>query len=102
VDTAAVESAIPLFYSSLDESFFKTRYDRATPREKEFMYAMVKCGELPCTLSNVAIQMQTSTKTISPLRGKLINKGFIYATSHGEIDFTVPHFDLFIKRQRGA
>lgn len=28
----------------------------------------------------------------------LINKGLIYATRYGEIDFTVPKFDEFLKR----
>lgn len=35
---------------------------------------------------------------ISPLRAKLINKGIIYSTGHGEIDFTVPLFDEYLKR----
>ena len=98
ISLQAVEKALPTFLRSLDDSFFKIRFDRATPKEKEFMYAMAACGDLPCTVANVAKNMKSTTKTISMIRAKLIHKGFIYSTGHGEIDFTVPQFDLFLKR----
>jgi hypothetical protein len=98
IDANAVDKTIPEFFHSLDNSFFKVRFDRATPKEKEFMYGMVECGDLPCTLAQVAKNMNSSTNKIGPIRAKLIHKGFIYPTGHGEIDFTVPQFDLFLKR----
>ena len=95
-----VEKAIPLFQDRLDQSFFKVRYDRCTPKERQFMFAMVKCGDLPCTISNVAKVMGTQVSSISPIRGQLINKGLIYATGgYAEIDFTVPQFDKFLIRK---
>ena len=63
-----------------------------------FIFAMVKCGDLPCTISNVARIMKKEVKSISPYRAQLINKGVIYATGHAEIDFTVPGFDEYLKR----
>lgn len=87
------------FFSLLDDGFFAVRYERCTPQEKTFMMAMVHCGELPCTISNVAKIMGRTPRSISPLRAQLINKGMIYATGHGEIDFTVPQFDHFILRR---
>ena len=94
-----VEEAKQLFLERLDQSFFKVRYDRATPKERQFMFAMVKCGDLPCTISNVAKILEKQVKSISPTRGQLINKGLIYATGYAEIDFTVPQFDGFLKRK---
>jgi len=102
IDSKAIGKAITGFNQSLDNSFFRVRFERATPKEKEFMYAMVACGDLPCTLANVAKNMKSTTKTISPIRANLIHKGFIYSTRHGEIDFTVPQFDLFLKRMETA
>ena len=93
-----VIDAMPSYTDRLDNSFFQIRFDRCTEVEKEFMYAMVKCGHLPCTIANVASIMNRTVKSISPIRGKLINKGIIYPTSFGEIDFTVPQFDNFLKR----
>lgn len=93
-----VECAIPIFYQNLDAGFFKVRYDRCTQKEKMFIFAMVKCGDLPCTIANVAKIMKRSVSSISPYRAQLINKGVIYATAHGEVDFTVPGFDEYLKR----
>ncbi len=90
------------FFSLLDDGFFAVRYERCTPLEKSFMAAMVQCGELPCTVSNVAKIMGRTPQSISPLRAQLISKGMIYATGHGEIDFTVPQFDHFIIRRNPA
>lgn len=93
-----VINALPIFYGNLDAGFYKMRYDRCTHKEKLFIYAMVKCGDLPCTISNVAKIMGKSVQSISTYRAQLINKGVIYSTGHAEIDFTVPGFDEFLKR----
>lgn len=93
-----VQRVIPTFQMNLDQGFFRVRYDRCTKKEHNFLFAMVKCGDLPCTISNVARIMKSKVTTISPIRAQLISKGMIYSPSHGEIDFTVPQFDLFLKR----
>lgn len=93
-----VERVIPTFQRNLDQGFFKVRYDRCTKKEIDFLFAMVKCGELPCTIANVAKILGKKVSTISPTRAQLISKGLIFSTGHGEIDFTVPQFDLFLKR----
>ena len=98
IDITSVQDAYPVFEKSLDESFFKVRYDRATPKEKEFMLAMIQCGELPCTIAEIARNMNTNVKSVSPLRAQLIYKGFIYAASYGEVDFTVPQFNKYLNR----
>lgn len=102
IDLAAVKEAYPVFERNLDESFFKVRYDRATPREKEFMMAMADCGELPCSMNQVASKMGSTVSSISPLRGQLIYKGFIYAARYGEVDFTVPRFKEYLRRVKDA
>lgn len=93
-----VSQAYTPFEQSLDESFFKVRHDRATPRELEFMIAMVKCNALPCSTKDIAKVMGESVPKISPLRAQLIHKGFIYAAQRGAVDFTVPQFNLYLKR----
>lgn len=90
----------PLYLEELDKGFFKVRFDRCTKKEQEFLFAMVQCGELPCTIANVANFLEGSVKAISPFRATLIDKGVIYATGHGEIDFTVPQFDKYLMRYR--
>lgn len=86
------------FISELDEGFFNVRHDRASEKELEFMRAMVQCGSLPCQTKQVAQLMHSSYNRIAPIRAQLIHKGFIYATNRGEISFTVPQFDKYLKR----
>lgn len=93
-----VENAISAFFATLDAGFFKVRYERCSDGDKKFVFAMVKCGELPCTISNIAKQLKKKVKTISPTRAQLINKGIIYPVKHSELDFTVPEFSGFIQR----
>ena len=62
------------------------------------MIAMVKCGAMPCSTKAIAEQMQCPVSAISPLRAQLIHKGFIYSANRGEVDFTVPQFDKYLKR----
>ena len=86
------------FFRTLDNGFFKVRYERCAESDKKFIFAMVKCGELPCTISNVAKNLNKSVTAISTTRAQLINKGIIYPIRYKELDFTVPEFSGFIKR----
>ena len=98
IQLSDVERVVATFLSQLDESFFKVRYERCTTTEHDFLFAMVKCGELPCAISNVAKILRKKVSTISPLRAQLISKGIIHSTGHAEIDFTVPLFDEYLRR----
>ncbi len=69
IDTSSVREAYPCFEKSLDDSFFKVRYERATPKEKEVMHAMIQCGNLPGTIAQIAATMHTSVNSISSVRG---------------------------------
>ena len=86
------------FFKMLDTGFFKVRYERCSDGEKNFVFAMVYCDELPCTISNVSKNLRKKVKTISPTRAQLINKGIIYPVRYSELDFTVPEFAGFICR----
>lgn len=100
INSSSVESSISSTTSKLDRGFFSVRYSRCSPKEQAFMFAMVDCGELPCTIANVADKMEQSVKSVGTFRANLISKGLIYSTGHGEVDFTVPQFDKFLNRIR--
>ena len=93
-----IKNIIEMFFNTLDTGFFKVRYERCSDGDKKFIFAMVKCDELPCTISNIAGQLKKKVKTISPTRAQLINKGIIYPVRHSEFDFTVPEFSGFVQR----
>ena len=98
IDKDDVDSCITEFLTMLDNGFFKSRYERCAESDKKFIFAMVKCGELPCTISNVAKNMKKSVNSISTIRAQLISKGIIYSVRYKELDFTVPEFSGYIQR----
>ena len=98
IDIQNVKESTKEFFDSLDNGFFKVRYERCAESDKKFIFAMVKCGELPCTISNVAKKLRKNVNSISTTRAQLINKGIIYPIRYKELDFTVPEFSGYIQR----
>lgn len=98
IDKKHVEDNMNDFLKILDTGFFKVRYERCADSDKKFVFAMVKCGDLPCTISNVAHNLHKSVNSISTTRAQLISKGIIYPIRYKELDFTVPEFDKYIMR----
>jgi GTPase SAR1 family protein len=82
----------------LDESFFRVRFDRLTPREKDYLSALAEMGAGNQRSGGVAERLGVKVQTIAPLRSSLIKKGMIYSPAHGDTAFTVPMFDDFMLR----
>jgi hypothetical protein len=82
----------------LDEGFFKVRIDRLTPKEKEYVIAMARLGAGPYRSSDVAEILSEKLTTLGPRRAQIIAKGMIYSPAYGDIAFTVPMFDEYLKR----
>ncbi|PQZ89551.1 ATP-binding protein [Arthrobacter sp. MYb227] len=83
----------------LDAGFFPSRWDRATPKEREYMLAMAEDGEGPSMTGEIATRLKSSAASIGTYRAQLIAKGLVYSPEHGEIAFTVPGMADFIRRQ---
>ena len=98
IKSAHVEENTDEFFQTLDIGFFKVRYERCADSDKKFVFAMVKCGELPCAISNIAKTLHKNVSQISTTRAQLINKGIIFPIRYKELDFTVPEFSGFIQR----
>lgn len=84
---------------ALDQSFFRVRFDRMTPREKDYVRAMAELGPGPHRSGEIAQALSMGVQSAAPLRSGLIKKGMIYSPQHGDTAFTVPMFDEFLKRQ---
>jgi hypothetical protein len=82
----------------LDENFFRVRFDRLTPREKTYLRAMAELGPGPYRSSDIADKLGATINTLGPVRAHLIKKGMVYSPSHGDMAFTVPLFDEFMRR----
>ncbi len=84
--------------AALDESFFRVRFDRLTPKEKEYLRAMAELGPGPHRSGDIAAALKRPPSSFGPVRQSLIDKGMIWSPSHGDTAFTVPLFDAFMKR----
>lgn len=93
-----VAEASPKAVRRLDDGFFRVRFDRLTPKERDYVFAMAELGKGPYRSADVAARMKESTRSLGPCRAAIIRKGMIYSPQHGDIDFTVPMFDDFLRR----
>lgn len=94
-----VEVAAPAAEEELAVGFFGSRYERATPAEREYMRAMADLSDIdePVATAAVAKELGRKPASLSPARDGLIKKGLIYSAERGTIGFTVPHFGRYLR-----
>ncbi|MEO0649865.1 MAG: ATP-binding protein, partial [Planctomycetota bacterium] len=93
-----VEQATTVTIASLDESFFRVRFDRLTPAEKRYLRAMAELGAGPHRSGDVAKVLGREVNEVGIFKANLIHKGMVWSPSHGDTAFTVPLFDPFLRR----
>lgn len=93
-----VEIAGEIALATLDESFFRVRFNRITPSEREYLAAMARFGPGPYRSGDVAQRLGRQAQKVSQTRADLIDKGMVWSPQHGYVDFTVPLFDDFMRR----
>lgn len=98
ITRADAVSATELAITELDAGFFRVRFDRLTPSEKNYLRAMAELGAGPHRSGDIAHLLEKDVQTVAPIRATLIGKGMIYSPSHGDTHFTVPLFDGYMKR----
>ncbi|MGO4340373.1 ATP-binding protein [Pedococcus sp. 2YAF34] len=104
-----VKVAAPEAEAELAVGFFGSRFERATPAEREYLramadaaVAMVESGEEvdeteSVPTSAVATLLDRKPQSLSPARDALLKKGLIYSGERGRIAFTVPHFGRYLR-----
>jgi hypothetical protein len=98
IQLSTIKAAHDAVLARLDESFFQVRFDRLTPREKDYLRAMAQLGAGPRRSGDIADLLGVRAPSVAPLRSGLIKKGMIFSPAHGDTEFTVPLFDEFMKR----
>ena len=93
-----VHRSVPVATAELDDGFFRVRTGRTTDAERRYLRAIAELGPGPVRSGEVAKLLKKSSPALGPTRDGLIRKALCYAPRYGEIDFTVPMFDAFMKR----
>jgi DNA polymerase III delta prime subunit len=113
ITAADVAVAEPEANNELAVGFFGSRYERATPAERDYLRAMAQLDDPAAsdiatpeveaapvvTTAQVAGVLSRSAQSVSPARDALIKKGLIYSAERGQIAFTVPHFGRYLRTQ---
>ena len=117
IGAADVGVAAPEAEAELAVGFFGSRYDRATPGERDYLRAMADvAAEAPADVdqpgaqlsddqppddsvltADVAASLGKKPQSLSPARDSLLKKGLIYSAERGRIAFTVPHFGRYLR-----
>jgi hypothetical protein len=96
-----VAVAAPEASAELTVGFFGSRYERATPAERDYMRAMADLGvqtdDHSVPTADVAAALRRKPQSLSPARDGLIKKGLVYSAERGTVAFTVPHFGKFLR-----
>ncbi|GAA2007833.1 ATP-binding protein [Brevibacterium samyangense] len=102
-----VAVAAPAAQAELAVGFFGSRYERATPAEREYMRALADLEGVAGTdgdpagvaTKDLAAALGRKPQSLSPARDGLIKKGLVYSGERGRIAFTVPHFGKYLRGQ---
>ncbi|MCL2543447.1 MAG: ATP-binding protein [Nocardioidaceae bacterium] len=104
ITAADISVAAPEAERELAVGFFGSRYERATPGEREYLRAMADAagegGDDPVgavATAEVAAVLGKKPQSLSPARDALLKKGLIYSGERGRIAFTVPHFGRYLR-----
>ncbi|KRF00808.1 ATPase [Nocardioides sp. Soil777] len=103
ITAADVAVAAPEADAELAVGFFGSRYERATPGERDYLRAMADVAgteqDAPDAVptSDVAAALGKKPQSLSPARDSLLKKGLIYSGERGRIAFTVPHFGRYLR-----
>ncbi|NLU78091.1 ATP-binding protein [Micromonospora sp. HNM0581] len=113
ITPADVRVAAPEAEGELAVGFFGSRFERATPAEREYMRAMATLSlvegendgggrddmDAAVPTSEIARALGRKPASLSPARDALIKKGLIYSGERGTVAFTVPHFGRYLRTQ---
>lgn len=84
----------------VDRGLYQSRWERATPAQRDVMKAMAVDQGRPSSIQDlVARTGKKRTSDLSVSRRELIRNGHVYAPDRGFLAFTVPGMDDYIERR---
>jgi hypothetical protein len=100
ITAADVQSAQALVAEALDRRFFRDRFETASDAEQRYLAAMADLGDGPVRTAEAAARAGYKDRgSTSVLRESLLRKDLVYSPRRGLIDFTVPLFASYLRRQ---
>ncbi len=94
-----VDRAVPEVQRRVDAGLYMARYRRASSGEREYLKAMASLGDDGVRSGAVAQVLGKKLSQLSVIRERLITKGIIHSPEVGKLDFSVPGFGDYVRRQ---
>lgn len=96
---ATTEVGLSEVAESLATGMFPGRYDRASGREQELMAAMAQVIDRDgvAKTRDITHVLGRTAQQISRTRASLIDKGMVAPAGRGELTFTMPGFDVYVR-----
>jgi AAA ATPase domain len=94
-----VRGAEQAAFDELSHDLFRARWQRATPRQRDYLTAIAEAGGRVGSAAAAGAAGYATPAAASPVREELISKGIVYPPARGEIAFTVPRFERFVSEQ---
>lgn len=99
IDVDSADVGVLRARDEVDQGLYQSRWDRATPKQRELMQAMAVDDERPSAIQDLVLRTgKARTSDLSVSRNELIKNGHIYAPDRGYLAFTVPGMADFIHR----
>jgi len=99
IEPRHLEAAIPEVQRKVDAGLYRSRYERASNAERDYLKAMATLGDRSISSGEVAKKLGKSLAQLSTTRDRLIAKGIIHSPSQGRLDFSAPGFDEYVRRR---
>ena len=98
IEAEQVRAALEGF-NAMRNSFFRARWQKATPAEMSFLQAMAAEGDEPVKRASIAHAMGKQSDGLGVARRSLLDKGLIDTAGHGYVQFSAPGFARFIREE---
>jgi type II secretory pathway predicted ATPase ExeA len=96
----AAQAALDPSRRELDRGLYSARWERTSPREREYLQAVAHLaeGDAPVTGRAVADRLGAEPRQLASYRARLISKGTLVA--HGEtLEFAIPGMADYVRRR---
>lgn len=91
-----------IILAELDRRFFKDRFESATDSEQRYLIVMAQLPAPPYRTADIARTGYRTPSSASEPRAGLLKKDLIWSPRRGIVDFTVPQFAQYIRRNHLA
>lgn len=100
IDESVFTRVAPSARAKLDDYFFRARFMRATPAEREVLGRIAEFGEGAAIQELPEAEGRNYASVQMVVRG-LVDKGLVHRPSRGEVAFSAPLFGDYVRRKGG-